>query len=374
MDTLRLYLPAGPVTTALPWALRDGSGQVRASGEATDPWPVAHETELVLGAGRTRFVRGHWPVGALRNQDAALGFALEPGLINDPGDNRYRLVETDGWVALTAAAPLSQLESLLQAQGLELLRIVPEEMLLPVPAAGQWSLAALADGWLLRQAVGQGQFVPQSLAALAGTLGLPEQGFCLYGRTGLPSPWLSVQQSTAAPYCWRTAPAHAAINFASGRRTLRQVGRRMCQLLWRMAWMLVLLLVLASACDLAELGFLKWRQWSLGRQMVAQAQLMAAPARHASQALALSTVQLERVRAQHGLPLRRGALSMISTLEQALGAGLRLESLDYRTQRLHFRAQPLSETQLQRGRSVLAQHRLRLEADADGQWLLQVVP
>ena len=148
MSILRLmYRPAWPDSeTALAWVLLGERGE-RLDGGDDEPaaWPRAGETELVLPAGQTVFLRAALPRASRERMQAAAGYALEERLANDVQANLYALGPAAGGehgVAVTEAFGVRRAVAMLRSLGRTPDRIVPEETL--GPATEGWQLAAAA--------------------------------------------------------------------------------------------------------------------------------------------------------------------------------------------------------------------------------------
>lgn len=376
MHILRLYLTPNVALARLPWALLDAHGQMVAAGEEGEPWPLSDETEWILAAGTTRFTLVNLPAKVRGKKGELLGFALEPELANAPSDNLYLLGEQleDGrqCVALTAVAPLTELRALLNAQGMTVERIVPEEMLLPLPEPGAGSVAQLASGWMLRLARSQALFLPQAAEAMAASIRVDNFKVC--GPARLPSAWEQTPHEAVGVYDWRSTPLCLDLNFAFGSMAAQHAGRQWRGLLRRLT--LVLLLCCSAELLLAvtELGWLSWQQFSLSRGMTRMSTVFGASAASPGQALQQAFAGLEQQRLMRGLTQRAGALELMSALTQVTGDRLQLQALDFRDGRLRFSHVELSDETLQRWRSEFLGRQLLLEPDGAGQWLLQRAP
>lgn len=374
MLLLRLYQPVdGP---ALLWVLRGADGQLLATGTEQTDWPVADQVELILAAGRTRFTRLVLPAGVSASETDALAFCLESGLLNPPGDNLYlsgALADCPGcvWVALTAALPLQSLLSRLRSQGISPDRIVPEEMLLPLPDNGFWAVSQRPDGWMIRQGLTEAGFLPTAAASLAASIRLPAAGLWLHGPVDLPPHWEQQPCQTTSAVDWRLASLDAGVNFACGALAPRRAKRQWQQAGRRVVLLLLLLCATEYLLSAAELGWQTWRVSRLRRAIVAEASGFGVPAGHADQPLRSAAAVLEQQRLQRGLPPRLGALQLMSALDSVAGDSLHLQHIDYRGQRLLLQAEPVAMPLLQRWRGRLSQQRLLLETNAAGQWLLR---
>lgn len=376
MSTLRLYWHSGPLEPGLPWALRDDEGRVLAAGEPGDDWPDCAAVELILSAGRTRFGLVTLPEGVRLDGGVALGFALEESLINAPAENLYlagQAADDDRhWVALTAAAPLLQARAWLAERGRSLMRIVPEEMLLPPPPPGGWTLAHGAHGYVLRLGRERGGFVPAGAEALLDGMcaGAAPQCLLLCGELALPQALAALARQTVPAHDWRRAPALAATDFARGALAAGPGWADGRAVLQKLGLLLLLLICLEWGLDASELGWLHWRQARLQRQIALQAAACGVSAASPRQTLARMGRQLELRRLEQGLPGRYGALELMSALDQAADAELRLDALDYRDGQLGLEISGLAEGRQALWRQRLAWRGLRLERDAAGQWLL----
>ena len=371
MQVLRVYLQSGGAQNGFPWALLDEDGRLLASGPEETSCPHADETEWILPAGRTRWTAIDWP-GRGRPGRAALGFALEEGLINDPAENDYVCAErlaSGGWiVAVTAAAPLREALSWSGAHHPRPKRIVPEELLLPAPAPGMWTLGRIEAGWMLRQGRAAALFLPGAAGVLATDLGNERapDGLILCGAFDVPEAWrhLSCERETAVD--WRSARLQGPVNFAQGELTAGRWWRDWRPTLRRMALVMLGVLCVEWAACAVEAGWLSWHQYRLSHQIVERAATLGVRAAAPDEALDKGRMALERLRQSRGLPLRFGALALMSGLEKASGGTLRLSSLNYQNGQLSFSVEDVTPEELAAWRLQLARHRLVLKGDLPG--------
>jgi hypothetical protein len=138
-----------------------------------------------------------------------------------------------------------------------------------------------------------------------------------------------------------------------------------------MAWVLLTLIVLECALNVAETGWLAWRQQRLSTQIVAQATAVGVSATTPAEALARVNQLLEQRRMEHGLPARGGWLALMSALDQVAGAGLHIESLDYAAGQLTLVADGVSDEVLAQWRPDLSARQVSLERNPAGQLVLK---
>jgi len=374
MRILRLYLSGDGPAFDCPWSLLDSEGRMQAMGTVEDVWPAHDEIELILPAGRTRFCCVELPPGAHMQSGVVLGFALEDSLINDPAENAYAIGPqregNDYAVALTAVGLLERAQAWLKTRGTTAERILPEEMLLPLPSQGGWSLARARDGLIVRQEPAHARFVPDGAPELLDALcaaGLP-LGVTLYGAP-LPHVLNRVASQVAPAYDWRCAKSSTVLNFAHGALAGRKSLLQWKMALRRLSYAVLLVLLAEGSLSLIEVGWLSWQRFSLERTIVAQArqfELSALDAPHqmnAPQALRQMSARLERARRKHGLPSPGDALELMAALERVAGSELHPLVFDYRNGQLRFNSDAPSDA-LEHWRLRLAWHQLRLERDA----------
>lgn len=355
----------GPGSDAPDWAAPAGSGHP----------PAPASCELVLAAGLTRFARVALPAGVRAAGGSLLGFALEDGLINAPEDNRFIVLGRSGerWdVALTGAGLGAALARLRQG-GYPVVCIVPEELLLPLPPDGGWSLAAVDRGWIVRRSCHDAVLLPYAAEALADDLAgePPAAGLLVCGDARLPSAWQQWPVRRVAPYDWQRAPLPPGPGFARddwaprlGWHHWQSIGRRA-------AVLLAVLLGLDLAVGLGELGWLAWRTDAVGRQMTAEARALGVTAASGEDALFRLQRLLDRQRLLHAAPRGDGLFGLLAALDQAADqTPLTLSALDYRAGRLRFRADGLDVAQTAHWQPMLAALQLELQREADGQWRL----
>jgi len=376
MHILRLYLIPNVALARLPWALLDAGGQMVASGDEGEPWPVADQTEWILAAGCTLFTLVNLPAKLQANKGALLGFALEPELANEPSDNLYlqgdKLDDGRQCVALTAVAPLTELRALLNTQGMTVERIVPEEMLLPTPEPGAGCVAQLASGWMLRLARTQALFLPLAAEPMAASICVDQLTVC--GPARLPSAWRQTPHALACEYDWRRAPLCLDLNFACGVMAAQHAGRQWRGLLRRLSLVLLWCCTAELLLSATELGWLSWQQFSLSREVTRMSAAFGVAAPNPGQALPQAFAGLEQQRQMRGLTQRAGALELMSALAQVAGDSLRLQALDFRDGRLRFSHVALSDETLRRWRGEFLARQLLLEPDGVGQWRLHRAP
>jgi len=314
----------------LRWALCGPGGVLACEGDQAPP--AAELCELVLAAGLVRFAEPALPPGVARQGEAALGFALEEGLLNAPEENHYRLAA--GIVAVTARAPLAQALAGLSANGVAVARVVAEEQCLPKPPQDGWSVARLANGWGVRLASGRALCVPHQGEALWAELldGMPPGQLLVCGDEPLPIALRHLPATRRDKVDWRSTPIDAAHDFANGRsrwrRRLAPVGRRLAR-------QAVLALAVLAMFDLAllagQLGWLRWQQGRLADRLVEDARRMGAGPQSADQALNAARRHVAAARARRGLAQDGDLLPMLAALQPLLPEGGGMRHLRYRS-------------------------------------------
>jgi hypothetical protein len=376
MQILRLYLTDAGLASGACWALLDARGQLIASGGRHDPWPAASETELVLAAGKTRFVTQVLPAAVPVGAHEVLGYVLEPGLANFPADNLYQAGKAgpDGWhwIAVTAREPLEQAQVLLHAMGRRLCRVLPEEMLLPRPAADCWTLAQLEAGWLVRQSLHQAVFLAKSAEMLACSLGdIPPNGLMVCRGSGVPAHWGAVPQQQCAAHDWRCSEAASPVNFATGLLRSRQ-----CLPSWRVSLrrsmqLLLCVVLLDTGLTLLQSGWVLWQKKRMEQGMVVAAAELGLKVRNGEQALQQTAALLESERRQLGLPMRAGALELMAALGEVMGVDRAPQTLLFSENRLYFTVNDPGAALSRQWHQALQARRLALQAEGNDRWVLR---
>lgn len=381
MSVLRLYWQPGwpDASTMLPWAWLDHRGQCVEQGEGGPAaWPRADRLELVLPAGMTLFASVRLPGGRELRQ-TALGYALEAQLGNDPAANVYVCGETlaDGQrsVAACEAAPLRRCLAMLRQLGRLADRIVPEETLLPVPAPGEWVLAVLPHGCLVRSGRDSACLLPAAtldwgLARLA--LSVPPQSIQVLGSLpaglSLPAPW----QQVAAHWQWQHGRPQG-VDFAHGELAAARHWRQLAPLLRQSGRWLGLTLLLQTVLLYGQWGWYAWQKHGLQQTIRQQVQPWAPQALPGSSSLPMLRA-VDRVRLARGLPARDDLTEAMAQLAAVNRGQLQLQSLRYEAGRLAFTAPALDERQAGHWREQLAarQWQLNSSRNAQGQreWIL----
>ena len=375
MTTLRLFLdeswPDGDA--ALDWVLLAGDGSVRTHGRgAAADWPAAPAHELILPAGRTLFSRALLPASTRQGGASLFGFALEDSLLNDPAANLYLAgaAASDGRreLAATEAGGLRRALDAVRASGRQVERILPEECLLPLPAADEWCVGACERGYIVRSGELAACFVPAGDAALpllarllkhqaprvihvcgAGALDILSDAGAWAGWDGAVRP--------LAGRDWRAAPSDGLPDFAQG-----ELAPRRHWALWRAplrrAARILLLTLLALVAGLGvRTAWLGWQDARLGAQTTALMQTLTGAADPSSRR-ALQAV--DRLRLARGLPARDDALEAMGALAAAAG-GVRAQTLEYRDGRLTVRLASPPATELAAWRERLEQNRYSMQ-------------
>lgn len=369
-DTERLrWRWSGPDSDAPHWALQGREGSLES---APGPAPC----DLVLAAGLTRFARIALPVGVRSADGSLLGFALEDGLINAPDDNRFlALGQRDGqWAVALTSAGLGELLARLRQHGFPVVRIVPEELLLPLPPVDTWCVAAVDRGWMVRRSAHDAVTLPYAAEPLAAGLAAPTPpaaGLLLCGDGHLPDAWQQWPVHRGAPYDWRHAPLPAGAGFARDDWAPRLRAGHWPALGRHAAVLLAALLGLDLAVGLGELGWLALRTAAVERQMVADARASGVTADSGNDALFRLQAQLDRQRLLHAAPRSDGLFGLMAALDQVADpTPLSLSALDYRAGQLRFHADGLERAQTARWQPMLAALQLQLDRGGDGLWRL----
>ncbi|MCW3479874.1 type II secretion system protein GspL [Neisseriaceae bacterium JH1-16] len=368
MTILRLLLaPGWPDSAAnLPWALLDAHGARRDSGDcAPSGWPAATELELVLPAGRTLFTAVKLPDGQRDPTPQLIGFALEDQLANDPSANLYLAGKLLGdgrrQVILTEAAPVRRAVAMLRQLGRVPDRIVPEEALLPLPAAG-WALAALASGWLARLPQAPCWLPAGSEAALLPTLAAEVDGpLTLHGEAETLAEWLPVHEAVRlAPFDWRHGLADGSADFATGELAARHFSRRWAPLARKLGLVAGVLIAAQLTLLLGELGWSAWQKSRLTeRSKTLSTAWLNSPALPGMATLPV-TRAVDKLRLARGLPARDDGLALMGALARVAGTELTVQRLNYENGRLELSVAALPPASLPRWRAQLAERRIAL--------------
>ena len=351
---------------SLAWAVGDAEG-------VGDGWPAGIERGvLIVPAACLRFGTAPLPAGSRSLRGLALGFALEPGLINAPEDNLYVAADGTALVWLGASAPLAALLAELGARGLDLQHIVPDAMLLPEPPAGSWAVHADGEGWLIRLDRYRALRLPSAAAVLAGPLrdaDAPQRLLCC-GDGALPAVLADMPVERLAAPDWRRATLDRTVDLAPDDLQSGRHRRRWQQALRRAALAALLLCACEVGLALADSGRLLWQRASIERDMSAAAQRL-----HLNQAgaqiLPGARAALDALRLARGLPARSGALALLDALTQTRPDDLPpLQSLEYRDGRLLFLLSAGDVRAVDGWRAALAARRVQLAADGDGRFSL----
>ena len=387
MSILRLYLRTGwpDSEPGLPWALLDAQGQCQRHGDDVPAqWPRANQLELVLPAGMTLFTRVALPDGR-ELKPAVIGYALEEQLGNDPAANLYVLggKASDGQrhVAVCEAAPVRRAVAMLRQLGWLADRIVPEEILLPLPEADEWLLAFGDGGVLVRCDRDQAFYL---------RITQPEQALLLLPRlaaNGMPArlrimgeiPPAIAQQwacESAPAYDWQQGVARG-VNFANGELAADKHWRKWRPVLRRSAGIALGLLVLQTLILLGQWGWLSWQKQQLSKEIRTLSQPLVPQALPGSAALPMLRA-VDRLRLAHGESARDGMLALMGELAQVNREQIQLQTLQYDSGRLAFVAPQLSAEQVKSWQALLAARQIRLlrgEKNEQGQqWLLSREP
>lgn len=383
MSVLRLYWrPGWPDSEpGLPWAWLDRHGQCREQGDGPpSAWPRSEQLELVLPAGRTLFIAASLPAGR-ELKPAVIGYALEEQLGNDPAANLYapgeRLPDGKRVVAVCEAAPVRRAVAMLRQLGRLADRIVPEEHLLPAPAADGWVLAQGEHGYLLRQPYGQAGFLP---AASVGLL-LPRlaaapapASITLLGEAPAGLPAADVQ----AQPCWQwQLGRHQGVNFAQGELAADRQWRALAPLLRRSGLILGALILAQTALVCGQWGWYAWQKRSLQQDIRQLVQPWAPQAVAGSSALPMLRA-VDRLRLSRGLPARDDAVAAMAQLAAVSGGQLQLAQLRYEAGRLAFVAPTLAPEVAARWREQLAAQQWLLSSaqteQGQREWILTRKP
>jgi type II secretion system protein L len=308
-------------------------------GGADDAPPPAEESEVIVAAGLCRFAEPALPPGAVRQNEAALGFALEEGLLNPPEENRYCLQGCHGIdrVGVIARSTLLPALDWLSGHGLGATRILPEESGLPAPPAGGWTVASLARGWALRLDSGRALCVPLFGDALWRGLRAwsPPSQLLVCGDRPLPAVLHDLPKTSQPALDWRLDAMEGAHDFAAARTRWRRIGRRWRQAARQAVLALLALALLDLTVQLGELGWLHWQQWRLTVGLTEAARGMGMRPSTDAGVLNQARQYVAAARARRGLAADGDLLPMLAALQPLLtdNAGLR---------RLHYRQGELS--------------------------------
>ncbi|NDV13356.1 type II secretion system protein GspL [Crenobacter caeni] len=357
MSILRLmYRPAWPDSEmALPWVLLGERGE-RLDGGDDEPaaWPRTGETELVLPAGQTVFLRAALPKASRERMQAAAGYALEERLANDVQANLYALGPAAGGehgVAVTEAFGVRRAVAMLRSLGRTPDRIVPEETL--GPAEGGWQLAAAADGGRIAR---EGE-------ALAWYLPAGEVGDALWARLTALSGAPQVQPAVTDAG-WTAGRAASPYDFAQGELAAGRWWRTWGPALRKSGLVLALFAALQLALLLGEAGYLAWRKQQLATEIKALAvPLAGSQAVPGNSALPMLRA-LDRLRAERGQPVRLDGTALLARLGEVAGSTLALQQLNIEDGRVVLRAAQVPDETFARWRSQLARQGVALSRRA----------
>ncbi|WP_028537150.1 type II secretion system protein GspL [Paludibacterium yongneupense] len=378
MITLRLFFDDGwpDAVPVLDWTLLASDGEPARSGQgAVGDWPDARVHELVLPAGRTLFARAALPASTRQSSGALLGFALEERLLNEPSANLYLAgsIAADGQreLAATEAAGVRRALATLRAMGRAVERVLPEECLLPLPPAGDWSVAATRHGYIVRCGELAAHFVP------AGELALPlltrllrndaphavracgAEALELMSEAAALADW----QGALSPLPerdWRHAAATQSGDFARGELAPRPGWGVWHAPLRRAARILALTLLLVVAGAGVRTAWLGWQSARLASQAGELARGLVGGAVATDQLARRALLAVDRLRLARGLPARDDALEAMGALA-ASGGGVRAQTIDYHDGRLTLRVVPPAVSELAAWRERLAQRRYVLQ-------------
>ncbi|UTH72284.1 type II secretion system protein GspL [Chromobacterium sp. IIBBL 290-4] len=380
MTTLRLYLrPGWPDSEpGLPWALLNARGEPAAQGDsAPGGWPKAEHCELVLPAGRTLFTDVKLPDAVKQPAAAVVGFALEERLGNDPAANLYALGDNgaDGRraVAVTEAASVRRAVAMLKQLGRLCDRIVPEECLMPAPAADGWSVTRLADRWLVRAAAPFAASLPLGGALLEQHLfaslmaASPPASLRLSGVDSVDEvlsrlPGWQGEASRVDRYDWRSGRRQGAFDFAQGELAANRLWRDWAPSFKRAGWLLGMLVVAQLALTLGQSGWYAWQKHSLSQRIVKTATpWIGGQALPGSSALPMLRA-VDRLRLSHGQAARDDMVELMGALAAVAGRDLQVRTLEYESGRLKLQVADVPPEALARWRKQLEARQILLDA------------
>lgn len=382
MTTLRLYLrPGWPESeAALPWALLDSHGALTHSGDSTpEHWPRAERIELIIPSGRTLFTQVRLPTTTRQPAQNVIGFALEEGLVNDPVANLYCLGarpnnEGDYPVAVTEAAPVQRAVALLKSRGRLVDRILPEEVLLPLPPQQGWSVAQQGMTWLIRRAEDAMCRVPvlpeQAEKALLHHLWQLEPPASLMAcgqgtATELQRLSLIVDcaMTVTGEHDWRTARGTSSFDFAQGDLAARRRWRQWRPSLQRTGLIILAFFIIYLTLFAVEAAWWSWRKVMLSAAIVTRVdELTATKNMSSSEAIRTVTRLVDQQRRAHGLLAYDDALVLMAALTALLGENPRIESVSYDNGQLTVRLPSVSADLFAQWEARLKAYSIRLQS------------
>lgn len=384
MTTLRLYLKpgGGDSITVFPWAVLDQRGLLIEKGESTaDGWPRAEQVELIIASGYTLFTQVQLPISGRQITQNLIAYALEDTLGNEPSENLYCLGdkgEQEGCyaVAVTLAAPIQRVLTILKTHGRWVDRIMPEEVLLPVPPAHGWSVAYRDAAWLIRYGVTSMCRIPlmsthaeqkllqqlwQSVTPMHLTVCGQETAAALRAINLAKDSSVTL----ASQYDWRTAQTNSIFNFAQGELAANRRWHQWRPFLRRTALIIGVVFIAHMMSILLEAAWWSWRTASLSTTIIAQASaLTKANYERPDEAIRAATRVLDQQRLLHGLPLHNDALVLMAGLAGVIGENQHIEFVTYEHGQLTVRLRGLLPELIERWKAQLVDQGIRLRTRA----------
>ncbi|EMQ2875441.1 type II secretion system protein GspL [Vibrio navarrensis] len=182
----------------IPWLVWSADQQeVIASGELPDwqqleelkPFAEQRSVVVLLASSDLVLTDVEIPAGASRQIDNMLPYLLEDEIAQDVDDLHFSILAKEGRLAHVCAVERDWLHHIVakfREQGIEIKRIVPDSLALPLSEEGM-SAAQLGEQWLFRRSAYQGSAVDQSWMPLYLEALSPDEPLTVASFSSVPS-------------------------------------------------------------------------------------------------------------------------------------------------------------------------------------------